>query len=444
MIGPFPWQPFPPDEPGPGGVDPIAASIYRGAVEGADAYRAVRAALRRDGGVLRVGNRFVPEGRYREVAFLALGHAASSMALAALHTFGERLTQGFLAGPEEPPASVPFRSVTIDDGWGGAAAAPQVVDAAREIPGELHENDLLLVLLSPGAVRAVLLPPAGSSSTEFASLLERLYAAGATGAEVGEVARVFGGGGVGGRLLPASVAADVQVLLVDRGDGPVAVGGGPTYPVTDDERARAQATVARAGLTAAFPPPEARAGALPLAGAVSRTSHRPVVVAAPEDALRGAADAAVDKGWSARMGVLGLRERPQAAAGTFLARAESVFATERPEDGGRSKGIAVFATTTLDLPEGVVERPACEAFLATALGALRRREASVGLLRTAGPTGPPPSFAGGVVGAPGDPNANVPPGAARRLAMRAGIADVGMLAVALVPTVPRARGARRA
>ncbi len=437
MIGRFPWDPFPPGEPEPPGDDPLLAAIYRGGVEGADAYRAVRSALRRDGGVLRVGNRFVPDGRYREVAFVALGHAASSMALAVLHVFGDRVTQGFVAGPEEPPASVPFRSVTVADGWGGDAAAPGVIEAAREIAGGLGPSDLLLLLVSPGALRTILVPPPDVDAAAFADLLRGFRERGARGPEVVEAARVLGAGGVGGRLLPAAVAADVQCLLVDRGDGPRAVGGGPTYPVTDDERQRVRATLARIGpmpgLPAAQLPPADQP--LPTGAGLAR---RPVVVAGPTDGLRSAADVAFDKGWTARTAVLGLNERPAPAAERFLASVEELIGRERPGEGTKSKGMVVFATTTLDVPEGVPEREAVEEFLGRVRAGLRRREMSVGLLRTAGPLGPGPDLGGAVVGARGDPAAKGSSASLRPLRMPRGITDVGMLAVALAPA-PGAR-----
>ncbi len=432
MIGRFPWEPFGQSEPEAGGTDPLLATIYRGAVQGADAYRAVRAAVRRDGDVLRLGNRFVPDGRYREVAFVALGHAATSMAMAVLDVFGERVTQGFVAGPEPPPASVPFVSVTVDDGWGGSAHALQALEATREIASGLRPNDLLLLLVSPGAVRALLLPPSGVDAAAFATVLAELHASGARGRDVDAVARVYGAGGVGGRLVPAEVAADVQCLLVDRGGGAASVGGGPTFPVTESERASARLVVERAGFAGRLPVPAAAAPAVPAASRL--LGRRPVVVAGPEDALRGAADAVVDKGWFARLGALNLAEGPAGTADRLLDRSEEVVAAERQGGDGPSKGIAVFATSTLDLPEGVVERPACEAFLVRAVDEIRRRETSVGILRTAGPTGPSPAFAGAVVGAPGDPSVNAPPSRARALKMRAGITDVGAVAVALVPT----------
>jgi glycerate-2-kinase len=441
VIGQFPWDPFPHDEPEPTGADPLLASVYRGAVEGSDAYRAVRSALRRDAGVLRVGNRFVPDGRYREVGFVALGHAASSMALAVLHVFGDRLTQGFVAGPEEPPASVPFRSETVPDGWGGDAAAPRVIEATREIATGLSASDLFLLLVSPGAIRSLLLPPPGLDRPAFAGFLGEVAAAGARGHEVNEVARVLGTGGVGGRLLPARLSADVQCLIVDRGDGAVDVGGGPTFPVSDAERRHVRATLDRIGRLAALP--TTAVSALDRTSTEETLARRPVVVASPADAVREAGDTAFHKGWTARVGQLGLNAPAGPAAEEFVAKVEAVVAAERSGESSRTKGLMVFASTTLDLPEGAVERPACEAFLARARGALRRREMGIALLRTAGPIGPAPPFAGGAVGAGTDPAAGPVPDTVRPVRMRAGITDVGIVLVATLPayaSAPLRRG----
>jgi glycerate-2-kinase len=443
VIGRFPWDPFPQGEPEPTGDDPLLSAVYRAAVQGGDAYRGVRSALRREQGVLRVGNRFVPDGRYREVAFVALGRAANSMALAALHVFGDRLTQGFLASPEEPPAALPFRSATVGDGWGGDAAATEIIGATREIAESLRESDLFLLLLSPGALRSLLLPPPGMEPRQFSELLRTLHEGGTSGAYVGAVARVLGDGGVGGQLLPASLSADLQCLIVDRGGGPLSVGGGPTFPVTVPERMQARAALQEAGLFDHLS--SAAAGRLDAAALPdSGPQRRPVVVASPADALRASADLAFDKGWTARLGVLGLNEPPAAAAQRFLASVDTVVASERLGEGSRSKGVVVFATTTLDLPEGVAERGACEEFLACTRAALRRREMSVGLFRTSGPTVARTDFAGGAVGAPGEPNSRAPPDAVRAIRMRTGITDVGMIAAALVPSPPEGRaGAAR-
>jgi len=430
VIGPFPWDPFPPEEPEPKGPDPLLGLAFRSAVSAADAYRSVRLALRRESGTLRIGNRFVPDGRYREVAFLSFGDAASSMALAALHVLGDRLTQGFIAGPEAVPPELPFHSVTIQPGWGGDPAAAQAIEAAREIAGGLSEQDLLLVLLSPGALRALLLPPARVPAEEFGTWLARAHEQGATGREVGLLARVLGDGAVGGRLAGWVARADAATFVVDRGDGPRGVGGGPMQPIAPAESEEARATLQRIGL--AIP------GGRPLTSATAPAAlpariARPTLVAEPSDALRAAADAFFDKGWTSRLAFLELRHDPETSADQFLARAEEIVRTEGLEASSRARGVAAFSMMTLGLPEGIDEGPGLARFLLRVQDRLRRREMSVGLFRTAGVIGSGEYPAGGVVGPPTASGASWARGRAREIPMRAGITDVGLLAVGLFP-----------
>ena len=438
MIGRFPWDPFPPGTPDPKGPDPLQALVYRAAVTGADAYRSVRSALRREEGTLRIGNRFVADGRYREVAFVALGNAANSMALAVLAVLDERVTQGFLAGPEPVPEEIPFRGMVVPPGWGGAEAAPSVVGAIAEIAERLRESDLLVLLLSPGAIRALGVPPPGMSAADVADLLRGAHERGASGREVGLLARVLGPGGTGRGVVPATTRADVETFVVERGDGAAYVGGGPTVPVRPGERVEARATIERVGSLAALPPTTAellRPGNGPLDSAAPGV-RRPVVVAGPPDALRSAADTSFEKGWTARLAALQLREPPAAAADRFLELAEGLVRAEPPGPDRAAKGLAAFATLTLDLPEGTDEGPPLVAFLERAREGLRRREMSVGLFRTAGTVGDARYPPGAVVGAPGDPEVRADRAVLRGVPMRLGITDVGLLAAAVVPYHP--------
>lgn len=432
MIGNFPWDPFPPGEPDPKGPDPVHIAAYRAAVTAADAYHAVRLALRREGGTLRVGNRFVPDGRYREVAFVAVGNAAASMGLAALHALGDRLTQGFLAGPEAVPPELPFQGVTLPPGYPGAAVAETVVRAAMEIATDLTAQDLFLVLLSPGAVRGLALPPRGMSVDEFSDLLTDAHDRGASGREVGLLARVLGTGAVGGRLARAVPRADAAALLVVRGDGASVLGGGPMTPVSDLERSETRTVLDRLGLASVLP-----ASVTEPSGSASTTptghQSRPVVVADPAEALRAATDTVFAKGWTVRLASLEIREGPEEAARGFLGRSDELYAAERLTTESRTKGVATFAMATLGLPEGADEGPALATFLAKARLLARRREMSVGLFRTAGDIGAPGFPPGAVIGAPTDVEAKVPPDRARGLRMRRGITDVGCLAVAVYP-----------
>lgn len=450
VIGQFPWDPFPPGEPEPKGPDPLPSLAYRAAVTAADAYRSVRLALRRESGTLRVGNRFVPDGRYREVAFLAFGHAANSMALGALHAIGDRLTQGYIAGPEKVPPELPFRGVSLAPGWGGAPEARESVEAAIEVASSLTEQDLLIVLLSPGALRGLALPPAGMTDEEFSTLLATAHERGASGREVVLLARVLGTGGVGGRLALAAVRSDVATFVVDRGDGPGTVGGGPMRPVSSAERVEVALTLERLGLKGSVPAAALRelsAAGEAVASLPPRVS-RPVVVASPADALRAAADALFDKGWTSRLAFLELREGPEESADRFLARTEELLAAEGLTAESRTKGVGCFAMLTLGLPEGVDEGPALGRFLVRCQAGLRRRELSVGLFRTSGAVGSQDFPAGAVVGAVTDPKSPRRPGRARAAPMRRGVTDVGLLAVAVFPTPVaserRTRNAREA
>jgi Domain of unknown function (DUF4147) len=438
VIGRFPWEPFPQEEPEPKGPDPVPRGAYQAAVTAADAYRSVRAVLRREEGVLRIGNRFVADRRYRQVAFVAVGNAANSMALGALHAVGDRLTQGFLAGPEPVTDELPFRGVQIPPGLPGFPAAAEVVLAVEEIAEGLGPQDLFLVLLSPGALRALTLPPAGVGSEQFARFFAAAQAAGASGRELGLFARVLGEGGVGGRIAAVSGRADTATFVLDRGDGPLLVGGGPMDPIAPVEREEARSALYRLGLTG---PVVSAAGAGRLSTDVEAASRppsvtRPVVVAAPSDALRAAADSVFDRGWTSRLGFLMLREPPKAAAERFLARAEELIAAENLTDASRTKGVAVFAMTTLGLPEGTDEGPALAEFLTRAQELVRRREMSVTLARTGGALGSAEFPPAAIFGPPSDSRSQVPPGRARGIPMRRGITDVGVLAIALCGLPP--------
>jgi len=443
VIGQCPLDPFPPSgEPDPKGPDPVQTIAFRAAVTTADAYRSVRLGLRREGGTLRVGNRFVTDGRYRQVAFLAFGNAANSMALAALHAIGDRLTQGFLAGPEPVTPELPFRGVRVSPGWGAAPEAKTAVAAATELVAGLSEQDLLLVLLSAGAVRSLSRPPDGMGDSEFGNFLREAHERGATGAEVGLLHRVLGGGAVGGRLAKAIPRADTATLIVDRGDGPKLLGGGPMHPIEETEREAVQQLLARLELSETFPSGRPGTDIAPASSLPDRIA-RPVVVASPGDAIKAAADAVFDKGWTSRLAFLSLRDAPAPAAGRFLARADELYAAEGITTESRTKGVGAFAMTTLGLPEGVDEGPAFGEFLTAARSGLRRREMSLGLFRTAGAIGAPEYPAGAVVGAPTDTESPVRPDRARVVGMRRGITDVGLLAVALFPTpVAERRGPR--
>jgi len=429
----FPLEPFDAEKlPGPDEADPLHRAAFRAALAGADAYRLTRAAVRRDGTVLRVGNRFVPIARYREIAFLALGRASISQSLAVTEALGRSLTQGFSVGPDDLPPEVPFRSRLVPSAEPGDPVAPEIAASCLELAGELSDRDLLLLLLSPGAFGLLAQAPEDGAPA-WRELLRSFSTAGATPGEVAQIARLTARGPVAGRF-PEGVKADVVTLVVDRGEGATLLGGGPTVPVSDEERRTGRATLERIGrwgslpepLRAAFQPDPSRRSGRPA------NVERPVIVAEPADALRDASEAVGEKRWLPRLAELTNPLPPVEAADRFLAKVEEAIQIDGDPS---SKGWVVFSPLTLGLLEGTDERAAIGQFLSRASRRIARRDMTVGVARTAGAAAGDRSPAGGVVAAAADARATP---RARAILLQPGITDVGTLATAVVPRAPAA------
>ncbi len=437
MIGQFPWDPFPEQVALPKGPDPIHAVTYQAAVSAADAYRGMRETLRVESDMLRIGNRFVPLERYRDVAFVAAGVAAGSMALAALHALGDGLTAGFVAGPLPSMEEVPFQRIEIPLELPGTPRAEEVVRGIEEMAEAMNDDQLLLLLLSPGALSALALPPTGTTPEEFRAILERAWMLGASGHEVDQIARTLGEGGVGGGLGRLCRNTDIASFVAERGEGAVLLGGGPVHPVTSLERQEVRELLSRIGLLRELPPHvvERLAPGFASTRGESPPIHRPVYVARPTDALEGAGNDLFDRKWRVRLGMLTLSAPPEEAADRFMARVEEVLDREPGASADKSYGIAVLAATDLGQPEGIDDGPAQGRFLNRTEQLLRRRYLSVGLFRTAGPLGASGFPGGAVVGFPTNTDFSRTPGRARAIPMEAGVTDVGSVAVALLPLV---------
>lgn len=425
----FPVEPFDPKRlPGPDEADPIHRLAYRNALTGADAYRLTRAAVRREEQTLRVGNRFVSLSRYREIAFLALGRAAISQALAVTEALGGRLTQGFVASPDPLPTEVPFRWTTQPALGPGHPAAAEVAGVAADLARGLGTADLLLLLLSPGALGYLALPPEKMGREAWLAQLHSLTERGLTAGELDAYVRLTAAGPVGGRL-PTGVEADIVTLLVSRGDPAETLGGGPTIPISVDERRATRAALDRVGAWGQIPAAEQAALSAGPGGPIGRPRNvrRPVLIAEPADALRDASESVGEKQWLPRLAELRNTLPPAPAADRFLERIEAL-AGDAPDPAYR--GYVVFGPMTLDLSEGVDERPAMGEFLRRASLGLRRRGVTIGIARTCGA---PPSDRvppGAVVSASTDPGSAA---RARSVPLRAAITDVGLLATAVVP-----------
>ncbi len=425
-------------------------TAFRAAIEGADAYRAVRAGLRLHEEILRIGNRFVPVARFREIAFVALGNAAGSMGLAAQEMLGERLTQGLVAGAVPPPPALQFQHVRVPDAWPGSSAADTARSNLLELATGLGSDDLLLLLLSPGALSVTAGPPVGWDGAGWRRLLTDVDArSGALSAA--RVARGLGTGATGGRLASAVRAPLVVTLVVDRGEGPESVGGGPTIPLSDTERSAVAPLVAgsdAAGLTPT---------AVPASGP---NVHRPVVVTGPADAIEAAGNLLAGQGWISRLVGVHIPGGPEEVAARFVEGMETIRndqvseprsvrsgpdaalestvpsipvpTTDTPSARPESRGLAVFATATFDTVEGGERGEEVRSFLETASRRTVRREAYVGALRTAGGIPDRGGAAGGWMArrvGSGTPTES--------FEVRAGFTDVGTLLVGFVPWAAR-------
>lgn len=445
----------------PAPFDPSAPfpAAFQAAIEGADAYRAVRAGLRLHDDILRIGNRFVALDRFREVAFLAFGNASGAMGLAAQEMLGERLTQGLSSGPVPPPSALQFRYAPVADAWPGSPEGTDALAQSLELARGLGTRDLLVVLLSPGALATLAGPPSGWDGTAWRELLESVAAGPGGTVDAVRVARGFGTGGVGGRLGAAAVNPTVATLVVDRGEGAEWVGGGPTIPLGPEERPEALAR--RLTLPATLASASPGGAALP-SGRGANPVDRPVVVTGPSDAIESAGDQLAGQGWVSRLSAVHLDGPPEAVAAAFLASAEQIRvdqfgsaptgpsllaeavvaptvaisdALPDPSIGRRNRprGLAVFATATFRTVEGGDEPSHVRAFLEACRSRRPARPTYVGAVRTAGAIAgrgePPGSWLPGPLGG-GSAGPAAPPA---RYALLPGFTDVGTLLVALEP-----------
>jgi glycerate-2-kinase len=428
-------------------------TAFRAGIEGADAYRAVRAGLRLHDDILRIGNRFVPVDRFREIAFVALGNAAGAMAHAAQQMLGDRLTQGFVASAVPAPESLQFQSLMVPDPWPGSPASTAALASVLELTSDLHAEDLLLVLLSPGAFSVTAGPPTGWDPGAWRELLQRVVARSGP-IDAVRVARVLGTGAVGGRLGATVREPTVVTLVVDRGEGAEWIGGGPTVPLRPEEVASVRS------LAPEFAGSEALAVPGPAAG---RNVHRPVVVTGPADAVEAAGNLLAGHGWISRLVSLHLPGSPEEVASRFVEGIETIRReqvseplssaagstppvvpvdwgqegpTATPRARPESRGLAVFAGASFGTIEGGERVDDIRAFLRAASGRSTRREAYLGALRTAGEISGRGGDAGSWFGRRAGSDPATGP-VVEAFSVRAGFTDVGTMLLAFVPWIAR-------
>ena len=204
-------------------------AILAAALEAADPNAAVRRFLRVEGSAVVVGERRIVA---RRVVVLAVGKAATPMAVAAHEILGERIDGGIVVTKKGYDGNAPRAFDTIVAGH--PVPDEGSLEAARRVEAlalELGEGDLLLALLSGGA-SALLADPAGDITlADLSALSQDLLRSGAAIGEMNVVRKhlaTLKGGGLARLAAPAAVAA---LLLSDVvGDDPSTIGSGPTVP----------------------------------------------------------------------------------------------------------------------------------------------------------------------------------------------------------------------
>lgn len=410
------------------------------AIRGSDAYAAVRRAVRVEEGVLRVGNGLVRRAKVREVGFLAVGHCAAAMARGFHDALGEVVTQGLVAGPEPPPEPWPFLFRKVDDDLGPSQASVALAAEALELAGGLGEKDLLVPLLSPGALGMLASPPSGMGLQEYRHLWETVRRSPRAREDLPAVAAALSPA-QGGRLASAARGAHVESLVVARGEGGIPLGGGPTVALSAEAVHRAREALERTGGFEELPREVQQGLRSPsLPAALSPERVHTVVIASPADALESAGAEAAGRKYRARLADLNDPSPPEAAADHLLA----AFEERAPRTSGAGQdGIAVFSGLSLGVPEAGEDAELLSKFLTRAHAGIRRRGLSVAVLSTVGSVRPGATPSGGFVEAqtPFSPG-RFEPGAPHVLDLAPGFTDVGAIAVAFW-TPPVGKPSRR-
>ena len=209
-----------------------ALSIFKAALDAADARRAVHRSLSIQSGRLSVGSLRLPLQNFDRVFLIAVGKAAPGMAAAIREIAGRHLTAGILvtkhghATARIPGLEVFHAGHPIPDASGFAAAK-----RVRTLLSELNARDLLLVAISGGASALLGAPEKPVTLQAKQKTTDLLLHAGANIFELNAVRKhlsMLKGGRLAALAYPATV---VSLLLSDViGDPLDVIGSGPTAP----------------------------------------------------------------------------------------------------------------------------------------------------------------------------------------------------------------------
>ena len=206
--------------------------IYEAALEAADPYDAVLAAVRGQGGQLEVEGKCYSLDSYRAVHVVGAGKACSEMARAVVQLTGDRLQKGLLVVRDLPQRNVPSMKILQaghpEPDKRGLMASQRLI---QYLESEVSEDDLLFVLLSGGASALLPSPVQNISLKDKKATTRILLSCGATIHEINTIRKHLSRL-KGGRLLNYAGGATVVTLIVSDvvGDDPSTIASGPTSP----------------------------------------------------------------------------------------------------------------------------------------------------------------------------------------------------------------------
>jgi glycerate 2-kinase len=240
--------------PNPGQRQPILA-VLEAALAAVDPFRAVQAALRREGNRLHAGPHTYDLEQFRRILVVGAGKAGAPMARAVEAVLEDYIADGLVVVKQGHGG--PTRTVTIAEAShpmpdaAGVEAGRRILDLVQNATAD----DLIIALLSGGGSALLVAPAEGITLADKQAMTDALLASGASIDEI-NCLRKHCSAVKGGQLARAATPATTLTLaLSDVVGSPLdVIASGPTVP-DHATWSDAWSVVERYGLAAKLPAP---------------------------------------------------------------------------------------------------------------------------------------------------------------------------------------------